>query len=184
MSADRYLIAPPDGSAEDLRPLLVAALAAAPAAALLLPRGTRDDAAYAALVSALAPLAQAEDCAVLVEGSPRLVSALKVDGLHVTGDIAAARAAVEALKPQAIVGVGGLEGRHEAMTAGELGVDYILFGPLSGAITAAERELARWWAETMEIPSVLSDPARAPAEIDDEGCEFVGLGLGKAGEQS
>jgi thiamine-phosphate pyrophosphorylase len=61
------------------------------------------------------------------------------------------------------------------MQKGEEGIDYILFGPLSGPISPSERELARWWAETMEVPSVLSDPEADLENFAAEGCEFIGL---------
>jgi len=177
MSAELFLIAPPDVPAETLGPALKATFAAHEVAALLLPRGTLAENAYKTLVKSIAPLAQKAGAAVLIEGAPGLVRLLGVDGLHVAGDVEAVREAIDALKPQMIVGVGGVHSRDEAMEKGELQVDYILFGPLSGVITPDEREMARWWAETMEIPSVLSDPAAGYADHEAEGCEFIGLGL-------
>lgn len=177
MSADLYLIAPADIPAETLGPALKATLAEHEVAALLLPRRTFSENAYKTLVKSVAPLAQKAGAAVLIEGEPGLVRLLGVDGLHVAGGIEAAREAVSALKPQMIVGVGGINSRDDAMSQGELEVDYILFGPLSGTITAEQREMARWWAETMEVPSVLSDPAAKFDAYEAEGCEFIGIGL-------
>jgi thiamine-phosphate pyrophosphorylase len=177
MSAELFLIAPPDVPAETLGPALEAIFAAREVAALLVPRGSLGENAYKALVKAIVPMAQQAGAAVLIEGEPGLVRLLGADGLHVSGGIKVVREAVEALKPQLIVGVGDVPSRDDAMRKGELGVDYILFGPLSGSITPAEREMARWWAETMEIPSVLSDPAAGYADYEAEGCEFIGLGL-------
>lgn len=177
MTPEVYLIAPSDAEAALLADRLTAALATPGAAALLLPRGDRDSAAYAELVRAVAPVAQAANVAVLIEGDPALVSTLDVDGLHVTGGVRAVREAIEVLKPDYIVGVGDVRSRHDAMQKGEAGIDYILFGPLSGSIDAAQRELARWWAETMEIPSVLSDPDAIASASDAAGCEFIGLSL-------
>ena len=176
MNAEIYLIAPPDAEAAPL----VSALrnGRVTAAALLLPRGNRSERSYRELVKAVGPVAQNAGTAVLIEGEPGLVRLLGADGLHVTGPAAEVDAAIAALKPQMIVGAGAIRSRHDAMTKAELGVDYILFGPLSGAIGDGERELARWWAETMEIPSVLSDPNATPEAYDAEGCEFIGLGTG------
>lgn len=177
MSADLYLIAPADIPAETLGPALKATLAENEVAALLLPHGSLSENAYKALVKSIAPMAQKAGAAVLIEGAPGLVRLLGVDGLHVRGGIDAVREAVEALKPQMIVGVGDINSRDDAMDQGELNVDYILFGPLSGTITAEQREMARWWAQTMEIPSVLSDPAANFTAYETEGCEFIGIGL-------
>jgi thiamine-phosphate pyrophosphorylase len=177
MSAELFLIAPADIPAETLGPALKATLAEHEVAALLLPRGSFSENAYKTLVKSVAPMAQKAGAAVLIEGEPGLVRLLGVDGLHVAGGIEAVRDAVNALKPQMIVGVGDIHSRDDAMDQGELDVDYILFGPLSGAISEPEREMARWWAQTMEIPSVLSDPRADYAKYEAEGCEFIGLGL-------
>jgi thiamine-phosphate pyrophosphorylase len=146
--------------------------------ALLVPRGALAENAYKALVKAVVRPVQAAGTAVLVEGEPGLVRLLGADGLHVPGGIGALKAAVQALKPDFIVGAGEVETRHDAMARGELDIDYILFGPLSGSIGEQGRELARWWAQTMEVPSVLCDPDTGAPEAS-EGCEFVGLSLAR-----
>ena len=181
MSADLFLIAPPDLAAETLGPALKAAFAEREVAALLLPRGTLAENAYKSLVKSIVPMAQKAGAAVLIEGAPGLVRLLGADGLHVSGDLEAVREATSALKPEMIVGVGDIHTRDDAMSKGELDIDYILFGPLSGTISAEGRDMARWWAETMEIPSVLSDPAAGYADYDAAGCEFIGLGLAHPG---
>jgi thiamine-phosphate pyrophosphorylase len=175
MTPEIYLIVPADASADAVERRMAETYARTKVAALLLLRGTRAEGDYRALVKALAPGAQAAGAAVLIEGEPGLVRTLKADGLHVGGGIADVRAAIEALKPDFIVGAGNVRTRHDAMQKGEEGIDYILFGPLSGPISPSERELARWWAETMEVPSVLSDPEADLENFAAEGCEFIGL---------
>jgi len=175
MTPEIYLIAPADAEPDALRRQLAATRTRARVAALLLARGTRAEGDYRALVKAILPDAQASDIAVLIEGEPGLVRTLKADGLHVNGPLTAVREAVAALKPDFIVGASGVRTRHEAMEKAEAGIDYILFGPLSGPISSAERDLARWWAETMEVPSVLSDPEADLTSYDPAGCEFIGL---------
>jgi thiamine-phosphate pyrophosphorylase len=174
--ADLFLIAPQTAEPETFGPALKRLLAGTEAKVLLIPRGNRADNAYKALVKSLAPLAQGKDVAVLIEGRPGDVRMLGADGLHVTGGLEAIQEAIEALKPDFIVGAAGFGGKHEAMEAGELDIDYVFFGPLSGPIDPAARELARWWAETMTVPSVLSDPHADLATADAEGCEFIALG--------
>jgi thiamine-phosphate pyrophosphorylase len=170
-----FVIAPPDAETGTFIPRLERLLAGTDPAALLLLRGARDERTYAGLVKAVLPVAQPRDVAVLLEGEPRLVRRLGADGLHVSGDPAAVRDAIEALAPEFIVGAAAGAARHDAMALGELGVDYVFFGPNSGSIDHMTRELARWWAETMEVPGVLSDPQ---GKIGDEaeGCEFLALG--------
>jgi thiamine-phosphate pyrophosphorylase len=174
MVPELYLIAPADADAA-FAARLASVLAATKVAALLLPRGNRPAGVYADLVAALTPSVQGAGCAVLIEGEPALVRSLGVDGLHLEGPPTALKAAIGALKPDFIVGAGGVSTRHEAMDKCELGPDYIMFGPLSGAIAPADRELAAWWAETMEIPGVLSDPEVVATTADAAGCEFLAL---------
>jgi len=184
MAPQLFLIAPADAEPATFPMALGQILASSKASALLLPRGARSENAYKDFVKATAPVAQAAGCAVLIEGEPGLAKTLGVDGLHVAGNPDAVRAAVAALKPALIVGAGDVHSRHDAMTMGELGPDYILFGPLSGAIMDAEREMARWWTQTMEIPSVLSDPQADAEHYDAEGCEFIGLSFASLGART
>lgn len=176
MQTQIYLIAPADADPQGFAIALQAALEQTEAAALLLPRGARAENAYKQYCKAIVPIAQAADCAVLVQGEPGLVRLLGADGLHVTGGVEAAESAIAALRPAGlIVGVGEIGSRDDAMTLGELEPDYLFFGTLEGRASAAQREMAAWWAETMEIPAVLGDPDAAGDEIDAAGCEFVGL---------
>jgi thiamine-phosphate pyrophosphorylase len=101
---------------------------------------------------------------------------LGVDGLHVEGGVSDVKAAASVLKPDYIVGAGKIASRHDAMSKGEVGPDYVFFGPLSGSRDPEQREMARWWAEIMEVPSVLSDPAATAESATSEGAEFIGLG--------
>jgi thiamine-phosphate pyrophosphorylase len=175
MTAQIFLIADPDADPATCLSRLDEALAASPVAALLLRRGTRGEGSYKALVKAVAPRAQAAGVAVLIEGDPGWVRTLGADGVHVEGGINDVRAATEALKPDFIVGAGQIASRHDAMSKGELGPDYIFFGPLSGTRDPEQREMARWWAEIMEVPSVLSDPAATAESATAEGSEFIAL---------
>ena len=173
--AQVFLIAPADADPAGFATALAPVLAATDVSALLLPRGAHAENAYKALVKSVVPVAQANNCAVLIEGEPGWVRLLGADGLHVAGPLAAVKQAVAALKPQMIVGATADASRHDAMTKGELDVDYIFFGPLSGSMSADMRDMAQWWAETMQIPAVISDPETlAPSS---EGCEFVAAAL-------
>jgi thiamine-phosphate pyrophosphorylase len=176
MTAQIFLVLPTDGDITACMQKFDEALAATRVAAALVPRGQRSEGSYKALVKAVAPRAQAAGVAVLIEGDPGLVRTLGVDGIHVEGDVAEVKAATSALKPDYIVGAGSIASRHDAMSKGELGLDYVFFGPLSGQRDPEQREMARWWAEIMEVPSVLSDPAATPESATAEGGEFIGLG--------
>jgi thiamine-phosphate pyrophosphorylase len=176
MDVQFFLIAPPGAEPAQFLDPLKSVLAAVQISALLLPRGALSEGGYKALVKAVVPLAQAANAAVLIEGEPGLVKTLGADGLHVPGGINELKAAIAALKPNYIVGAGGIASRHDAMSKGELGPDYVLFGPLSGVRDPEQREMARWWAEIFEVPAVLSDPLANADTATSEGAEFIGVG--------
>ena len=172
-----------EGAAERLS----AALAAASVASVVISAaaGRALDAASAApLVAA----AQKAGAAALIAGDARLARVLKADGIHLPvsetleDDYAAARALIS---PRFIAGVDAGTSRHDAMTAGEAGADYVGFGiPVSGVDRAAaidERiELIAWWAEIFEVPSVAFDvesPDEARA-LSDAGADFVAIRVG------
>jgi thiamine-phosphate pyrophosphorylase len=112
---------------------------------------------------------------VLLEDDAAMAKRLGADGVHVGAGVTAVKAAVKALKPALIVGAGNVATRHDAMTIGELDVDYLFFGPLDGAIDEAGTDLALWWADTFEIPAVLSDPSATPALARSAEVEFIAL---------
>jgi thiamine-phosphate pyrophosphorylase len=151
----------------------MAVLDAAEISAILVGRGDMDDATYRQLAAAVINVGQGAGCAVLLEDDAALARKLGADGIHVTKGADAAKVAVSALKPQMIVGVGGASSRHDAMTLGEMDIDYLMFGPLHGTATPADADLTEWWASTFEVPAVWSDPAAAAA--DSKGAEFLAL---------
>ena len=156
------------------------ALEAAPVACALV-RVTPGSEAHAEV--ALAPVvraARAADCALLIEKDARLAARLGADGVHVAGAGADLGAAIERLKPDRIVGAGSLQTRDEAMTAGEMGADYVMFGePYGGTRTrnlASLVERVAWWAEIFETPCVAyADTLEAAGELADAGADFVAL---------
>lgn len=149
------------------------------AAVILRPVGTAPNAAQLRpLTSAL----QSRDCAVLLEADGGSLAGL--DGIHVATP-AALGGALKALKPDAIVGAGGIDSRHAAMEAGESGADYVLFGDLGGnpAETARTRDLVAWWSELFEVPCVaVAADLDAVAELAAAGADFIALPLDGAAD--
>lgn len=160
---------------------LSAALDAGDVACVLLRHACRDERSAKTLVRSLGPPIQRRGAALLVENDPRLAAHAEADGVHVTlfgPDLAAA---VERMKPARIVGCGGLGSRDDAMTAGELDVDYLMFGEPGpdGAVPTPAWTLERvgWWAEIFNVPCV--GYAQRLAEVKPlalAGAEFVALG--------
>ena len=95
------------------------------------------------------------------------------DGAHLTG-VVALEDALANLKPDRIAGVGALATRHDSMSAGELGADYVLFGEpdAKGQRPSVEAiaERLQWWAELFEPPCVGFASSR------EEACEFAAAG--------
>ncbi|MCG5236063.1 thiamine phosphate synthase [Xanthobacter oligotrophicus] len=161
----------------ELRPdVAAAAVRAGDVAAVVLrvPEGGAPDSGH---LRAVAEAIQKHDAAVLVDGPENLVAAAGLDGVHVS-DLRSLQAALRALKPQAIVGAGGLASRHDAMEAGEGGADYVFFGALEPqpGDTAEILDLVGWWAELFEVPCVGLAASLDEAEaLARAGADFVAL---------
>lgn len=176
MAPQLYLITPDNPNLEQFPRQLMAVLSGPEVAALLVRRGSMEEGAYAAFAERVIQIGQAAGAAVLLEDDVALAGRLGADGVHVTaGGVKAIRAAIAALKPDGIVGVGNIRSRHDAMSFGELDVDYVLFGPMGGAADLQAAELAQWWVETFEVPAVFSNPSIAPGEALQTGAEFLAL---------
>ena len=155
-------------------------LAATDIVAVLLRLAPSDPRSMITQIKTLASVVQAGGAALLVHGNADLVARGGADGAHV-GGLDAMQEALPTLKPDRILGVGDLATRHDAMSAGEAGADYVLFGepdrhgqrPATDAI--AER--LNWWAELFEPPCIgfadTIDEARLFAEA---GADFVLVG--------
>jgi thiamine-phosphate pyrophosphorylase len=133
-----------------------------------------------AILPPLLRAAAAADCALLIETDARLAARLGADGVHVAGASADLVSAIESLKPERIVGAGSLRTRDDAMTAGELGADYVMFGePRRGARAMDLEALAErvsWWAEIFETPCVAyADTISAARELARAGADFVAV---------
>ena len=145
---------------------------AADVAAVLLRLADADERALINCLKGIAPPVQDRDAALIVDGRPDIVARGGADGAHLNG-VDAVSAALEALKPDRIVGAGGLRTRHDAMIAAESGADYILFGSPD---EAADLERVAWCAEMFELPCVAF--ARSETEVAplvEAGADFIAL---------
>jgi thiamine-phosphate pyrophosphorylase len=175
-----YLATPEVDESSTLLANLPGMLAAADVAAVLVRLKPADPRSMISRVKALAPVIQDNGAALLLDGHVELIARAGADGAHLTG-IGAMADAQASLKPDRIMGVGGLATRHDSMTAGEAGADYVLFGepdargqrPSPEAI--AER--LQWWAELFEPPCVgFAASQREVGEFAAAGADFVLVG--------
>jgi thiamine-phosphate pyrophosphorylase len=175
-----YLVTPQLADPSGFTRQLTAALDAGDVAAVLLRLADTDERTLINCAKALAPPVQSKDAALLLDGRPNLVARAGVDGAHLTCPTAFTNA-VGDLKPERIVGAGGLVTRHDAMLVAEQGADYVMFGePLTGgerpAKSAVEERVA-WWAEVFEIPCVgFAASVEEVAPLVAAGADFVALG--------
>jgi len=175
-----YLATPVVDDPSELAASLAGALPAADVAAVLVRLKPVDQRTMISRVKALAPAIQAGGAALLLDGNVELVARSGADGGHVTG-IETMEEALPSLKPDRIIGVGGLTTRHDSMAAGEAGADYVLFGEpdAKGQRPSIEAiaERLQWWAELFEPPCVgfatSLDEAR---EFAAAGADFVLVG--------
>ena len=163
-----------------LAPTLAAMLAAADVAAVLLRLPESDDRTLINQVKLLSSTIQQRGAALLLEGRPDIAVKAGADGAHLSG-LGEFETALAMLKPDRIVGCGGLATRHDAMTAAELGADYVMFGETDAAgqrpsfDTVLER--VAWWAEVFEVPCVGYAGSAAEIEpIAQAGAEFIAVG--------
>jgi len=178
-----YLVTPPLSAAraEAFGRIFAEALEAAPVACALVRLAPGSEPHAEAIVAPLLRHAMNAGSALLIENDARLAHRLGADGVHVAGAGEELSAAIKRLKPDRIVGAGSLSTRDEAMTAGEMGADYVMFGePHEGMRTMSLASLAEriaWWAEIFETPCVAyAGTLEAASELADAGADFVALG--------
>jgi thiamine-phosphate pyrophosphorylase len=183
-SPSLYLISPVIERAEDFAPLLTVALDAAQVGCVYLRFAQMGESESARVASRLAPLAQERGAAVLV-ADPRTAGRAKADGVHVFGQgeglLTSLDDAISSMKPQRIVGAGGVRTRHDAMSAGELDIDYVAFGDPAPDGWTPDVDLiverVGWWAAIFNIPCVGFAPTLQDVErIAEAGADFVALG--------
>jgi thiamine-phosphate pyrophosphorylase len=156
------------------------ALAAAPVASVRVRFEFGADGDAKPIVAPLLRAAAAADCAVILDGDPRRAARLGADGVHVEGAGEALDIALDSVKPERIVGVGALRMRDDAMTAGEKGADYVMFGEPRGAAPPMALELllerVGWWAEIFETPCVAyAESIDAARRLAEAGADFVAV---------
>lgn len=176
--APRLILFSPPLPAEPAAALVEAACLAADIASVILRTTGMGENEILSRAKLLLPDAQKSGAALLLADRADLVAKASADGAHLS-DFPAQIALVASLKPKFIAGASGLVSRHDAMTAGETGADYVMFGePHGGERQTPEFVLDRitWWAEIFQIPCVAF--AKAVDEIPAlvrAGADFIAL---------
>lgn len=153
-----YLITPSDLELSQFSPRLSAVLDAHEVACVRLALAVGDEDRVARVADALREVTHARDVALVISDHTALAERLGLDGVHLGDAARSVRATRKALGPDAIVGAFCGPSRHDGMSAGEAGADYVSFGPLRqtglGDGSFAATDLFEWWSEVIEVPVV------------------------------
>jgi thiamine-phosphate pyrophosphorylase len=160
--------------------LLSVACAVGDIAAVIARFSPASDSELSARARALLPLVQEKNIAFLLQERADLAVKIGADGAHLSG-AQALRNAVPILKSKLVAGAGGLVTRDDAMSAGEAGADYVMFGEPDAAGKSpslqAIVERVAWWAEIFEIPCIaFAETADQVVELARAGADFIALG--------
>ncbi|MCO4843710.1 MAG: thiamine phosphate synthase [Yoonia sp.] len=176
-----YLITPTDLDLLSYPDKLAACLDATEIACVRLSMASRDEASIAKAADALREVTHARDVALVIDTHIQLVERLGLDGVHLQDGARSIKKVRKDLGDDAIIGTFCGNSTHDGMTAGELGADYVSFGPCGqtplGDGSTAPLDLFEWWSQMIEVPVVAEgaldeDLVRALSPHTD----FFGLG--------
>ena len=164
-----YLVTPPNFELTGFSAQLAAVLDAYPVACLRLALASRDEDDLARAADHLREIAHARDIPLVMSEHIKLVERLGLDGVHLLDGSRSTRKTRADLGGDAIIGCFCANSRHDGMNAGEMGADYISFGPVGdtslGDGSRAEDDLFAWWSQMIELP-VVAEGALTLADIE------------------
>ncbi|MGY6548857.1 MAG: thiamine phosphate synthase [Roseinatronobacter sp.] len=153
-----YLITPPVPDLDQFPAQLARVLDGCDVACVRMTLASQDEDTILRTGDVLREIAHARDVPLVIADHVLMVERLGLDGVHLTGGHIRIRKLREALGPEAIIGAWCGTSRHDGLTAGEAGADYVSFGPAqAGALgdgAEAAQELFAWWSEMIELPVV------------------------------
>jgi thiamine-phosphate pyrophosphorylase len=180
-TAKLYLVTPPTLHLADFSDTLGGLLDQFEIACVRLSLATRSEDDIARAADTLREVCHGRDVPLVVTDHFLMVERLGLDGVHLSDGARQVRAARKVLGTEAIVGAYAHASRHDGMTAGEIGADYVSFGPISpsslGDGALAPFELFEWWSEMIEVP-VVAEGGLSPDQAGDlsRAADFIALG--------
>jgi len=141
----------------------------------------RDEDTLGRAADACRLIAHARDVAIVIENHVLFVERHGLDGIHLTDGARSVRAMRKELGGDAIVGSYCGITRHEGISAGEAGADYVAYGPIGtttlGKGEQADYDLFDWWSAMIEVP-VIAEGALTRELIEKFGpvTDFFGIG--------
>ncbi len=176
--AELYLITPRQFDLDAFAPQLEHVLSAVDVACVRLALDSPNEDVIRAAAEKLKEICANKDVPLVLAEHFRLAHELGLDGVHLNGT-QHIRAARDLLRKGAIVGSYCGTSRHAGLNAGEIGADYVSFGPVTasalGSGDVADTDLFNWWFQMIEIPivaegHVTKDAANSLREIADFLC--------------
>ena len=153
-----YLITPTDFELSTYPDILGSVLDAHEIACVRLTLATRDEDRIARAADALRSVTMERDVALVIDTHMMLVERLGLDGVHLTDAARSVKKMRKELGEDAIIGAFCGNSNHDGMTAGELGADYVSFGPVGKSPLfsgeTAPLDLFQWWSQMIEVPVV------------------------------
>lgn len=153
-----YLITPPEYDPPQFEPRLAQVLDQFDIACVRLTQASTDEDSVARHADALREICHGRDVALVIDQHHRMVERLGLDGVHLGDGAKQLREIRKSLGAEAIIGCYCGTSRHNGLSVGEAGADYVAFGPLSvsalGDGITAPLELFGWWSEMIEVPVV------------------------------
>lgn len=153
-----YLITPPDLDLVTFPDRLAACLDAVDISCVRLSLASRDETRISKAADVLREVTHARDVAFVIDSHIQLVDRLGLDGVHLTDGARSVKTSRKDLGADAIIGTFCGNSAHDGMTAGELGADYVSFGPVGttslGTGAIAPLDLFEWWSQMIEVPMV------------------------------
>ncbi|SEW16176.1 thiamine-phosphate pyrophosphorylase [Aliiroseovarius sediminilitoris] len=171
-----YLVTPPEFELSQFPDQLARVLDAHETACLRLSLATTDEDRIMRAADACREVAHTRDVPIVIADHALMVERLGLDGVHLGDGARRVRKSRDDLGHDAIVGAFCGASRHDGMTAGEVGADYVSFGPVGatalGDGTRAEADLFDWWSKMIEVPVVAEgaldeDTIRALTPVTD-----------------
>ena len=153
-----YIVSPPEFEIERFSEDLKLVLDTVEISCFRLSLSTQDENLIAKTADVIRHICHSRDVAIVIEDHFLFVQKHGLDGVHLSDGARNVRKARENLGKEAIVGAFCGISKHNGITAGEAGADYISFGPLSNTTlkdgTIAKPDLFMWWSTMIEIPVI------------------------------
>ena len=164
-----YLITPPAFELSVFGPQLSAILDDTEIACVRLAMTSQDESTLLRAGDQIREIVHARDIPLVIDTHLKLVEQLGLDGVHLNDGARSVRYTRKELGDDVVIGTFCGPSRHEGMSAGESGADYISLGPVSetnlGDGSLAETETFEWWSQMIELP-VVAESVVTPEAIE------------------